>query len=404
MAGALGLGAAALVWTWWATDEGERADDGPRDPVGEHVDLSEAGFHDLPPVPGRPEGAHGGIRVWTGDELVVWGGVVGAPDGEAAGRTLDVGATLAIDEGRWRPMPASPFVRGLYEPMGAWDGTEVIVVGTSCEADIPPASAGPPPSCPDGPAAAAYDPATATWRRLDPPPIPVDPAYDAEVLRPEEVLGGDGHVAFAFVGRARLLTWDRASGSWDLIDPPPGSEDAAVDACVDPVTATMAAVRPPVHARETPAWTYQLGEAAWLGPVEIPAGLEWGIGCADGEVVAARWDEAGSRGHAYDLATGEPTLLDPDSPRMDWKDPKLIGPWLLVESRTPAEGEDRRLRTTYEVRRIDGDRWVEVEAPDGLRFWAGVDTYLDGIGILADAVTTGDPDLVLWRAPEGLIS
>src|SRR5690349_9619102 len=66
-------------------------------PVGERLDLSAPGMHE---VPGPPlEARYDGVRVWTGDELVVWGGQTQEIDLEP-GRLLSDGATLDLDDGR----------------------------------------------------------------------------------------------------------------------------------------------------------------------------------------------------------------------------------------------------------------------------------------------------------------
>ena len=96
-------------------------------------------------------------------------------------------------------MADSPFPDGLYNPLGAWDGTEVIVIGTECVPIVPPATEGGPPACPKGPAAAAWSPQTQQWRLLPDPPIPPDPNYDERVLEQwRNGINGDGAALFSF--------------------------------------------------------------------------------------------------------------------------------------------------------------------------------------------------------------
>ena len=105
----------------------------------------------------RPPPASGaGIVVWTGRELVGWGGGC-CGDAVARGEAYDP-ATES-----WRELAESPLAPE-QEPLGAWSGHELIlfVSGTSAVDGKP---------LPDKLArAAAYDPATDSWRRIAPLP------------------------------------------------------------------------------------------------------------------------------------------------------------------------------------------------------------------------------------------
>lgn len=73
------------------------------------------------------------------------------------GRTLGDGAVLDVRTGRWSRVDPSPFPHGLFSPAAAFDGVEVVVVGTECDETIPAPTLGVPPEC-RGPAAAAWGP------------------------------------------------------------------------------------------------------------------------------------------------------------------------------------------------------------------------------------------------------
>jgi N-acetylneuraminic acid mutarotase len=99
-----------------------------------------------------PVGAGSGV-VWTGSQMIGFGG------GVSGWAHTALGAYLPSTDS-WRPIPSGP----LSERLGAavaWTGTEMVVAG-----------GGPPPAAySDWYAdAAAYDPATRTWRKL--PPMP----------------------------------------------------------------------------------------------------------------------------------------------------------------------------------------------------------------------------------------
>ena len=88
------------------------------EPVGEVVDLSEPGFHALPPLPVEPPERYRyhRVEVWTGTELLVWGG-----PGPAA-------AAYDPATDRWRRIGPGPL--GTRNQFGhTWTGTELVVYG-----------------------------------------------------------------------------------------------------------------------------------------------------------------------------------------------------------------------------------------------------------------------------------
>ena len=97
------------------------------------------------------------VGVWTGKEVIVWGGWIGRPFG--VGPPQPDGAAYNPRTDRWRriaeaPIPASGGAKGV------WTGTEALIWGGSTS--IRPAPR---------PTGAAYDPARDTWRRIADPPI-----------------------------------------------------------------------------------------------------------------------------------------------------------------------------------------------------------------------------------------
>src|SRR5438309_2361348 len=77
------------------------------------------GWHRLPasPLTGRT----GHSAVWTGQEMVIWGGSRG-------NRALSDGAAWAPGVGRWRPLPPAP-IGGRWGHVAAWTGQEMLVWG-----------------------------------------------------------------------------------------------------------------------------------------------------------------------------------------------------------------------------------------------------------------------------------
>ncbi|MEO7397136.1 MAG: hypothetical protein ABIW84_01075 [Ilumatobacteraceae bacterium] len=145
-------------------------------------------------LPGGPISASGdSATVWTGTEMIVWGGL---PDG----RRAEV-AAFNLANGTWRiiaPAPISP--RRI--PAAVWTGTEMILWGGFIADDS---------RVYDG---AAYNPATDTWRLL--PPIPFSIGGGINIL--SMVWTGDEAVV---VGGATAAAYDPVTNSWSrLADPP----------------------------------------------------------------------------------------------------------------------------------------------------------------------------------------
>lgn len=126
------------------------------------------GVAPIPPAPVAPR--TGASAVWTGAELVVWGGSYGehARPADPAEPTIawqNAGDGAAYNPGRgtWRLLASSPLA-GRSAHVAVWTGEEMIVWGGwSFDGD------GQPTVREDG---AAYNPLTDRWRPIAPAPIP----------------------------------------------------------------------------------------------------------------------------------------------------------------------------------------------------------------------------------------
>jgi hypothetical protein len=142
------------------------------DPAGDTWRVGE-------PIPGPPRREF--AWVWTGQRLLVWGGVHTStgyyderalPAEEASEAWWDAGQQHWVvgraewladgwaydpDADTWAPISPAP-VPGASRSYAAWTGTEMIVWGGTTGADVWPYQ-------PD-PAGAAYNPATDTWRTI----------------------------------------------------------------------------------------------------------------------------------------------------------------------------------------------------------------------------------------------
>lgn len=104
----------------------------------------------LPPAPLDPRSGH--AAVWTGKEMIVWGGF-----GGRAGRLTD-GAAYDRRAGRWRKIARSPF-DDAPDVTAVWTGRELILWGGF---DHRPDRAA---------VGAAYDPSDDAWRLLPASPL-----------------------------------------------------------------------------------------------------------------------------------------------------------------------------------------------------------------------------------------
>jgi N-acetylneuraminic acid mutarotase len=138
----------------------------------------------------------GSAAAWTGREMLVWGG----------GETAD-GAAYDPAADRWRPMAASPLA-GRTLPVTAWTGRELVVWSGSGLGD-----------------GAAYDPATDQWRMIARSPIPGRFA-PATVWTGRELLvwGGDSEQTFVAEDGA---AYDPAADRWRALPPAPVGARAA---------------------------------------------------------------------------------------------------------------------------------------------------------------------------------
>jgi N-acetylneuraminic acid mutarotase len=146
----------SVVWTgeemivWGGSDdyESEGTRGFPRSflNVGAAYDPGSDTWRTLEPSPLDPRGWHS--AVWTGEEMIVWGGVSASNNG-----------AYDPDTDSWREISHGP-LSGRVEHSAVWTGEEMIVWGGSV--------VGGGPGYEDG---AAYDPVQNFWAELPPAPI-----------------------------------------------------------------------------------------------------------------------------------------------------------------------------------------------------------------------------------------
>jgi hypothetical protein len=140
----------SVVWTGkemvvWGGASGARQDVLRAD--GAAFDPRSRTWRRLPPAPLTARLYH--AAVWTGTEMVIWGGYTNA----TGSITINDGAAYNPATNRWRTLPASP-LRPQANAIAVWNGHRVVIFGSTLSD------------------AAAYDPSTNQWRVLAQPTPP----------------------------------------------------------------------------------------------------------------------------------------------------------------------------------------------------------------------------------------
>jgi hypothetical protein len=355
--------------------------------------------------------------VWAGGRLIIWGGR-DAPSDSGDGRTLGDGAALSLDGGTWTPTASSPFPHGLFRPAGAWDGHDVIIVGSECDEDVPPNTTGESPPC-RGPAAAAWNPRTNRWRRLDAPPIPLDRSGDAVLPPLMQAAGADGRAVFVAPDSSAAFSWDRRARSWTAVTAPAGAGDhlwACGDGSRRWVVSTAGSGDGPWPVS---VWTIRPGAGRWSGPVVPgPTAVEPTAtsSCGGGDVVTSRFDGRRSSGSLIDADTGEVTAAFATVGPEVGREATGFGPWLFVSTvaqpwmastttttvsatgppATAAPGS----RPTLTVRRLPGGRELPAGTTSNLFTLTGPDATYVGRGIVICDLERPEACRV-WIPPRG---
>lgn len=149
------------------------------------------------PLPRAPIPAHyGSALVWTGTELIVWGGLV--DDGPCCSVSQD-GAAFDPAAGTWRQIAPPP--NQVKPGVVLWTGTEMLVWSDGTPDTV----------------SAAYDPALDTWRMIADPPAAALTSVAFWIGDAAVVLLGDPGVGLSgFAYSPAADEWRRlAEGPWD---------------------------------------------------------------------------------------------------------------------------------------------------------------------------------------------
>ena len=177
-----------LIWSGVVFDpasgESSPSDGAAYDPIANSwTSLPEA------PIAGRGYAA----AVWTGEEMLVWGGGVD-------GSSVSDGAAYNPTTKAWRPLPTFSMTNTI-RPTAIWTGTEMIVLEGINGGDH----------------GAAYNPASDTWRTIAAPPGRSVTPY------PQAVWTGDRAIVELGAGindQPILAEYDPIGDAWQTMDPP----------------------------------------------------------------------------------------------------------------------------------------------------------------------------------------
>jgi hypothetical protein len=152
------------------------------------------GWRRLAAAPLSPRVGHS--AVWTGSELLVWGGSRPARAGRSEVALAD-GAAYRPATQTWRPIAKAP----LSGDTAVWTGTELLVFGRVAAGSTPRLGG------------AAYDPHAGSWRWLATAPLPAGHAFRV-------VLAGGTLAAFTYRDNERAChggLYDLAADTWRRI-------------------------------------------------------------------------------------------------------------------------------------------------------------------------------------------
>jgi hypothetical protein len=232
--------------------------------AGAIYDAGKNRWTEVAPTPGKER--LGVAAVWSGKQVLIWGGI-----DWALNEPFRDGFAYDPDSDRWSPIPNAPITGGLA--IGAWTGSELVVVSKKAEA-------------------AAWDPAARVWRRLADPPIPA------------------GYLVSSWTGDELIVLGLTEGGA-----------DPIVGAALDPATSTWRTIADVPYdglVLDTPArWTGRT--MVFVDHAYDPATDRWTKleteGCSHGAVSNGVWTGRWliSQTQAYDPVAGR-CLTIPDAP------------------------------------------------------------------------------------------
>lgn len=170
---------------------------GTDDVIRPSENNSKSSWTVLPPSPLAPRSGHS--AVWTGTEVLIWGG-------EDGGKFFGDGAAFDPETEQWRPLARSPLA-GRSAHSAVWTGTEMLIWGGAQGGhDVF-----------DG--GAAYDPSTDNWREL--PEGPAGRFNHSTVWTGEEMIVWGGTSGEGLPALGSGASYDPRRDQWEPISAAP---------------------------------------------------------------------------------------------------------------------------------------------------------------------------------------
>ncbi len=217
-------------------------------------DLSAYRWSELPVAPIDPRDQ--AALVWTGREMVVWGGVT------RDGHILADGAAFDPTRSQWRPIAGSIGVPVRYGATSLWTGAELLVVGgqTALDANsrngVAPAGRG-----------GAYDPAADRWR-----PVAAGPTDAERVL----AAVWTGREAIVVTSERSVAAYDPATDRWRSLSPIPEAAEREL--------VSVVAVWTGGQLLAWALWTHRD-----ISPVTGSGKIAWGIDLFSLDLATGQW-------------------------------------------------------------------------------------------------------------------
>lgn len=256
-----------------------------------------------------PLSVRGGHSVlWTGEEMLVWGGSTG----DDVGFLVD-GALFDPDTSTWRLLPPAPL--DPQQTVAVWTGQELIVVGSREAATY---------RTEDG------------WRELAVPDYSIVPGaasgFSIE-LGAASVWDGDQMLIWS---GDDMAGYDPITEVWQSLPAPPRSGNGRTLHADEGIVVAVGFIEATCY----PLDAYALGGTTWDKLPDVDLGTAAGHGCATPRTTALiggrliAWDTAATntRAMAFDFATGQWSEIDPLPLHSceSFPEPLTTDSWVLV--------------------------------------------------------------------------
>lgn len=172
--------------------------------TGSTTTTAGPGAENVPFDVGPLQARNGHSVVWTGEEMIVWGG---AADENDLIRFAD-GAAFDPETNTWRVISVAPLEPRL-DHHAVWSGSEMLIVGGAGRRD-----------------GAAYDPASDTWRPIAEAPFLLIPASGRSGWTDSRVAWTGDRLVVWEVRSDRVAVYNLATDSWTVL--PGVGMDAAI--------------------------------------------------------------------------------------------------------------------------------------------------------------------------------